>query len=221
MIASKDFKKVIGSAPAIPTISKEILWDEFAKAGVIEMKGEKFLVNDDNRKNIQTILRYFAGSEDFKDLGTIKNKPSLSKGLLITGDIGVGKTLMFDILQRAGKDIYKKYNNNRLLFRNISCGNFVNLFMTSTKFSSNLDFNLPSYYKNKLYIDDLGIEPLAFNQYELLESVLFERHRNNALTFITTNLTMTEILKRYGSRIGDRLPQMCNIINWKGKSLRN
>ena len=145
---------------------------------------------------------------------------SLSKGLLISGTVGVGKTLLFEIIQKAGRELYKKCGYKRTLFRNISCASFVSMYMTTSKYN-HLDFDLKSFQKNKLYIDDLGVETLAFNQYELLEQVLFERYRNRALTFITTNLTMTEILKRYGERIGDRLPQMCNIINWNGKSLRH
>ena len=81
--------------------------------------------------------------------------------------------------------------------------------------------NLSSFYKNRLIIDDLGVENKAFNSYELLEQLLFERHRYEALTFITTNISMTNVLERYGSRIADRIPQMCNIITWKGESFRH
>ena len=83
-----------------------------------------------------------------------------------------------------------------------------------------LSFNLESYYKGSLLIDDLGVEKLAFNSYELMEQILFERYRNNALTFMTTNLKPGEIGERYGSRIDDRLQEMFNIIKWEGASFR-
>lgn len=226
----KEFKKSIGSEREVEIISKTHLWKTFQ-----EVANEKLFIKvddyckdsncafkftEENKRIVLTILRYFSGSEEFNEYGVIKNTASLHKGLFISGDLGVGKSLLFEILSETGKRLFKKYGFKRMLFRTISCGNFVTLYMASTK-SNTLDFDLTSFEKNKLYIDDLGVEKMAFNKYELLEQVLFERYRNNALTFITTNLDPVEVEKRYGSRIGDRLPEMCNIIIWNGNSLRD
>ena len=219
MIPNDVLKKIRTDKP-IESISKKVLWHEFLKVSNEVLDNKDFVLSDENTEVVQTVLRYFSGSDDFNEYGVIKNKASLSKGLLISGNVGVGKTLLFEIIQKAGKELYRKTGYKRTLFRNISCGNFVTLFMTSTKYNS-LDFDLKAFEKNTLYIDDLGVEPLAFNQYELMEQILFERYRNKALTFLTTNLKMTEILSRYGERVADRLPEMCNIINWNGKSLRH
>lgn len=214
-----DVLKKIRVENSIESINKKVFWTEFEKSSKETLEGEKFRFTEENTKVVTTILRYFSGSEDFNEYGVIKNKACLSKGLLVSGNIGVGKTLLFKTIQKAGRELCKK-GYKRAHFKNISCGNFVSLYMTSTKYNS-LDFNLKTFEKNKLYIDDLGIETLAFNQYELMEQVLFERYSNRALTFITTNLKMSEILSRYGERVADRLPEMCNIIIWKGKSLRD
>ena len=179
-------------------------------------------INEDNQKIIRTIIDYFCGNENFDQYKIVRNKADVNKGLLMFGGNGVGKTLLFKIIQSAGREIITKEGYKKTHFRNISCGNFVSLFMTSTsqRFESTLSFDLKNFYKGSLYIDDLGAEQLAFNKYELLEEVLFERYRNQALTFITTNLSPSEIENRYGKRIGDRLPEMFNIIKWDGKSFR-
>ncbi|WP_272152140.1 ATP-binding protein [Tenacibaculum aiptasiae] len=215
----KDVLKKIQTKKNIESISKKDFWLEFEKSSIEVLEGTKFKFNEDNTKVVNTILRYFSGSKDFNEYGIIKNKACLSKGLLVSGNIGVGKTILFKAIQKAGRELCKK-GYKRAHFKNISCGSFVSLYMSSTRYNS-LDFNLKTFEKNKLYIDDLGVETLAFNQYELMEQVLFERYSNKALTFITTNLKMTEILSRYGERVADRLPEMCNIITWNGKSLRH
>ena len=91
--------------------------------------------------------------------------------------------------------------------------------MNSFKDNSS-SFNLDAYKRGNLYIDDLGFEKKAFNNHELIGELLFERYRNNALTFVTTNHSPKEISGRYGARIGDRLAEMFNIIKWEGESLR-
>ncbi|CAL2077492.1 conserved protein of unknown function [Tenacibaculum sp. 190524A02b] len=223
-----EFEKMMKSKEDVEIINKKFLWKEFQLAANRNIEAESFNqeskcafeFNEDNRKIVLTILRYFSGYDDFNEFGVIKNNPSLSKGLLVSGDLGVGKSILFKILSEAGRSLYLKTGFKRMNFKSISCGDFVGLYMASSK-KKHLEFNLSTFQKIKLYIDDLGVEPKAFNAYELMEQVLFERYRNNALTFITTNLTPLEIAERYGARIGDRLPEMCNIIIWKGDSFRH
>lgn len=223
-------QEVVGVDKKIEAIEKNILWEEFKKASneILKTKPEDyckeskcaFKINDFNREVVFTILRYFAGEEDFDKNGIIKNKSSLTKGLFVSGEIGVGKSKLFEILSKAGRELIKKYGYARMHFRTVSCISMVSGYMLSTK-KDHLEFNIKSFYKGKINFDDLGSENKAFNSYELMEEVLFERHRANSLTIITTNLSMTNILDRYGSRIADRIPEMCNILVWKGESLRH
>lgn len=202
----------------IESIGKSVLWDEFKKVSQ-EHLGKPFELNDQNKNVVFTILRYFSGVEDFDSDGVVINKASQEKGLLVFGTYGVGKTVLFDILRKVGLNLFKSYNYKRLQMPGISCGNFVQLYMMSTK-RDDININIESRYKGKLYIDDLGVEQKCFNNYELIGDILFERYRNNAPTYVTTNLKPSEIVARYGDRIGDRLPEMFNIIKWNGKSFR-
>ncbi len=224
-MGSIDLNKIVGSQAVINQIDSNLIWEKFNRhaatlLGVDQEGKPNFKFTKSNKKIIRTILRYFAGRNDFNEFGVISGNADLSKGLLISGDLGVGKSLILEIIQKSGREIFSETGNNRMHFLNISCGNFVQGYMFSSK-HDHLSYNLEKYYKGRYHIEDLGNEPLAFNNYELMESVLFERHRNRSTTFVTTNLSPYEIAERYGSRIGDRLNEMFNIIIWSGDSFRD
>tara|TARA_R110000823_G_scaffold238640_1_gene363954 strand:- start:1004 stop:1708 length:705 start_codon:yes stop_codon:yes gene_type:complete len=194
-------------------LTDQILWNLFK----IHSKGN-YIINTQNEKIVYTILRYFLKDKDFNKEGIIQNDASLDKGLLIFGDNGVGKSFLFQILHQIGRDLIK-YSNTNLWFNCITSQKFVTDYMLSTK-DNETNFSLKQYYKGKLYIDDLMMEQKAFNKTELFTGVLFERDRNNAITYITTNSKPSEIATRYGRQITDRLPKMFNYIKWDGKSFR-
>ena len=206
--------KILNVDNKVEKINKSYLYKTF-----ISEAGKDFVIDDANKKIIYTLLLYFSGGKNFNKYNLILNKSNLSKGILLYGNCGVGKTMLFDILKRVGLIIYKERKIKKLLFSNISCGSFVNIFMMTTKQNA-MSMNLEKYFKGRLYIDDLGIEPLCFNNYELMEQILFERHRNNSLTFCTTNMTIEGIKHKYGFRVSDRLTEMFNIIEWKGNTRR-
>ncbi|WP_438423231.1 DnaA ATPase domain-containing protein [Aquimarina macrocephali] len=180
---------------------------------------ECYEINSDNEKVVKTIFRYFLKQEDFNQYGLIKSVPSLEKGLLIYGNYGIGKSLLFEILHKIGKELVTKRNDASLWFNCISSGSFIDDYMRASR-DKESTFSLKHYYSGKLYIDDLGFEKKAFNKTEVFAEVLFERNKNKAITYVTTNHKPSEITERYGERIGDRLPEMFNIIKWEGKSFR-
>lgn len=185
----------------------------------LELRG--FLLDVQNNEIVECVLSYFLRHENFLKDKNVKNDNSFTKGLLIFGDYGVGKTMLFESLQAIGKKLIHDRGIGDLWFPKISCGSFVDNYMIEVKLPNNIrTWTIEDYYKGRLYIDDLGFEKLAFNSTELLGQLLFERHKKQAITFVTTNLKPSEITKRYGMRIGDRLPEMFNIINWQGKSYR-
>ncbi|WP_036384021.1 DnaA ATPase domain-containing protein [Muricauda sp. MAR_2010_75] len=179
----------------------------------------KYQVN----KIIKTLAWYFMGDPNFDryNLVTNESKASLKKGLFIYGPVGVGKTMFFDVLTNINKELFEEYERHAFGFTKISAPGFVNEFMHSAKGRNKTVVDLEYYQRNKLYIDDLGAEHKCFNQFELFGDILFERHRNKAITYVTTNLHPTEIEERYGERIGDRLIEMFNVIRWDGDSLRH
>src|SRR5690606_33574143 len=208
------FKNEYPIAKKKPMIRKKTLWDYF-----LNYTPEDYIIDERNEKIIRTLMRYFRGSEDFNDDGLILSKPDLKKGILIFGDYGIGKTMLFNILNIAGDDLFKNNGFLRMRFKSISSVSFVEDYMKSAKVD-NSTFDLKNYQFRPLYIDDLGFEKKAFLSFELLAELLFERNRNKAKTYVTTNKSPKELAERYGSLIGDRLPEMFNIIKWEGESFR-
>lgn len=62
------------------------------------------------------------------------------------------------------------------------------------------------------------------NPITTIEDIIFNRHElfisNSTQTHFTTNHSIQVLSKIYGARIGDRIPEMCNVIEWRGVSKR-
>lgn len=211
-------------------LTKGILWSLFQQH---QPKG--YRLDKRNEKVVYTVLRYFLQDSGFSEYGNITSEPSLQKGLLIFGDYGIGKSLLFEILHSVGRELVVKRDCKDVWFSQISAGSFVDQYMEAAV-QKESEFIIKKYYKGKLYIDDLGFEKKAFNKTELFAELLFERYRNfsdekfksekdsvykiKTKTLVTTNLNPSQLTERYGERIGDRLPEMFNIIKWEGQSYR-
>lgn len=170
---------------------------------------------------IETLKMHFLQVSDFDKYKLVKNEPNIFKGLLVFGDYGVGKSMFFEIMHEIGKELVLKHGYQGLHFSKLSCPWIVEEYMRATEKGYAGNFSLPSYYKGKLYLDDLGAERLAFGRDNIIADLLFERHRNGAMTYITTNLKPSELAEKYGARIGDRLAEGYNILNWSGNSYRH
>lgn len=194
-------------------ISKQVFWRLFRETA------PGFKIKKQNEPVIFTIFRYFLLLPDFNAYGIIRNKASLDKGLLVYGDYGVGKSTLFDVIHEVGKTILKQSGSTQLWFPRISTVHLLNMFYQAQKDTTS-NFKLESYYRGKLYLDDLGIEDKAYNREEIIGKLLFERHRRKLKTYVTTNENPSAIADRYGNHIGDRLPEMFNIIKWEGESWR-
>lgn len=149
------------------------------------------------------------------------------KGLFISGDVGTGKTLSMKIMQRLFGG-----------FRIVSARHLIREFLIdgvkvidnygrkSFEINSlgNIDIKKPTNY----CFDDLLLEEVNSkfygNQQNLMAEVLLDRYDMfigyKMKTFSTTNATPTMLETNYGSRIRDRLKEMCNYVTLTGTSLR-
>ncbi len=177
-----------------------------------------------------TLCYYFAGDEKFFSSPILSNesKPSFEKGLLIVGGYGIGKTASLKQLSQlcagtqsafpvlSAAQVVYDYECNREPFER---SQFVKKMSRGTK-----------------CFDDVKAEAISNNygKRELFRDILEHRANQGAKTYMTCNypdalkalqqkhpgmqpveFALNEFLKRYGSRVYDRLFSMCNIIECK------
>lgn len=163
------------------------------------------------KKELESLKNYFLKWSDAFPNNKIKT-------ILITGKTGVGKTFLSQCVARNIIDkghlvsFVTAFGMNNLLLKYHSTFN-------DTK-SSYIDMLLDP---EVLIIDDLGTEPILKNiTIEYLYLVLSERSRHGRPTIITTNLSLDQIINRYGERIYSRIvnKQSSFITRIDGNDLR-
>ena len=155
---------------------------------------EKYDIDGSNKEAIKDIITYFAGINT--------RKYPLTKGLLIRGCNGSGKTITFKIIQKI---VSFAINNVRDIVADFNIGGFE---------------TIDSYIKTKERVfDDLGNENMGKfygNNTEVMEELIIRRYdhfQNSGLkTHFTTNMGNTQLKSRYGIRAYDRLIEMVSIV---------
>lgn len=193
----------------------------------LELNGKKFELNDVTRENIAPFLYYFSKNEKFFKCKNLSNlsKPSFDKGLLVIGDFGNGKTSVFKTFEKIFKNIpgyiFTGYSANHVVVEYEKCTNDI----LRKEFEQKM-------FKGKRYFDDVKTERTASNygKVNIFKEILEERYNQKSLTYISCNYkegfpndineALSEFGEKYGGRVYDRLFEMFNIIEFKGKSFR-
>jgi Protein of unknown function (DUF815). len=183
-----------------------------------ELFGEEFSIDDPVRYGI---YKKVYG----KLIGSLKKKKT--KGVLVSGSIGVGKSNMMKVMQRLLKDTDRR-------FKLVSGYQLKDMSetMTIAEIKALYGANL----KCDLYIDDIGfsidvkrygntvniIGEIIMERYDLYVSSGFKTHlsSNIAADIKNNDKNLPTIKTLYGSRVLDRIKEMCDLIIWKGESLR-
>lgn len=177
-----------------------------------------FLMQPDQESFYASLINYF------------KNEPcgwDLSKGLLLNGSVGAGKTLAMRIMQ-ASRSVKS--------FGMITCRHVVREYMINgveiidrygRKDRSSFFEGQKITYYSKCF-DDFGAEEtnqkLFGNNQNVMLEILLDRYElfisNGMITHLTTNLTPELIEQQYGNRLRDRLREMMNYITMPGTTKR-
>jgi DNA replication protein DnaC len=143
-----------------------------------------------------------------------------TRGLLLKGDCGIGKTLGVRLLAARFKWAF------------VSAVDYASAYVTQSETALERladGLNFFGEPPRVLVIDDLGAEPQSLRRYgderNVLAYVLERRYRigfqrQRSRTIVTTNLTDAEIARRYGARISDRLNEMADFVCASAPSLR-
>ncbi|RXP45611.1 ATPase [Lutibacter sp. HS1-25] len=184
--------------------------------------GKNFRIHKEDEKLIFKLCSYFI--QDHHSCAQMGI--DTSKGLLLTGPVGCGKTSLMKLLLHLAPH---KTNYSLVPTRNI-------IFNFNTSGFEVLE----KYNQTKNYcFDDLGVEPtgshyakecnvmgeILLSRYDLFtqtsqsHSLSFSQSQSHSKTHITTNLNVDEIEKKYGNRVRSRLKQMMNVIAYDSNSI--
>lgn len=209
---------VVLSEPSYRSYTAEELSLELKKTPVND--DNLFRIDDSNREVVRLICYYLTNDPRFEANGL-----SLKKGLMLQGGVGVGKTMLMELLQQ----------NQKQSFRMISTMDIVSEYTLQghdekrsgnnviAKYYANLPVPIGNPYGHRhigFCFDDLGLEERRAMNYgtakNCMEEILWKRYEARLFTstHITTNLSIEEIREAYGERIFDRLKEMFNQIAW-------
>lgn len=228
-----------------PVLDKASVFRGFERSFEI-IHEKEFKRTTDAVKNLEPVVKYFANDPTFKDsnrlikrFGNTKLEPSFKKGLLILGHSGNGKTAIMDSIQHLFNEAFLKsrefnwdtrteWSDKRFL-RASSVEVSMEYEQCINGFEKSEFFN--RYEGYRYFFDDIGREHISNNygKRDVFRDLLFKRNEKGTLTHATMNYsegtdcietTLHNLGRRYGSHIFDRLFEMFNIIEFKGKSFR-
>lgn len=188
----------------------------------IYIKKAPYIVDNNNKEAVADLCLYFANDPHFETNGR-----SLKKGILLSGNIGCGKTYLLklfsinqrknfvinpvhtlcDLAEEIGSPIYYEYSNPQF----------------------NMPIKTETFRQNEWgrLFDDLGSENKDKNKYEEraramreIISIIYEKNIPYHWFHVTTNLTLAQIKLVYGERVSSRMKDMFNFIELKGGDRR-
>lgn len=184
--------------------------------------GNKFIVDDDNKNAVYQLCFYFANDKKFKG--------DLTKGIILKGSNGTGKSHLMAFFSQ-NQNLSYRFIKTRDIENNCLAENEENRGSNLFKYSNLLDVAVNGNSFGHVHVgccfDDLGSESVPVKiwgtEKNIMSEILCTRYDNKLpgnSTHITTNLTPSELEKLYGTRVKDRLREMCNEITVTGKSRR-
>lgn len=164
--------------------------------------GEKFYFAEQDITNITKLVAYFL----IDDVMATQFGIDLTKGILLTGPVGCGKTTLMTLMKYVTKP------NNKFSIktcRDISFEFIKDGYEVIQRYSRGN--YLQTEYRNYCF-DDLGVEQnLKYfgNECNVMAEVILSRYdlfvSRKIQTHITSNLSASEIESAYGNRVRSRL----------------
>lgn len=185
-------------------LTKQQFAQELIFSGTNLLNGKTFTIDGTNKHIINFMFTW---------LNNIEHGVNRNAGILISGKIGAGKS----ILMRAFLKIIEAHTGK--IIYDADCKNFNMKYIEMIENTDN------EYFKFRpMYFDDLGREGLSCKHYGTdispVTDVLFQRYDTGAYTFATSNYSLADLQKRYGLAMADRLGAMFNEFEMKNESRR-
>jgi hypothetical protein len=178
-----------------------------------ETYGDYFLLYPQDTQIIGRLIAWF-----LKDKTAAKYKKiDLTKGILLSGPVGCGKTSLMNLMSHFSQDQTPHFIKS---CRDVAFEFEKEGFDVIRRYSgiTYMPGAKPKIIKT-ICFDDLGIEPLLTHygkECNVMAEIILSRYENftrhHRLTHFTTNLSAGEIEDFYGPRVRSRLREMCNLI---------
>lgn len=182
----------------------------FLQAGKL-LYGNHFKIYQEDLAVYRKLLGYFLFDPEYCQ----KHEINPNKGLLITGPVGCGKTsiltLMNHFLDREQRFPIKNCRDLSMQFA--KQGFDVITRITATKSHHQAYDDLGAEHMVKHYGNDCNVmTEVILSSYDVFIQ------NSQSKTHFTTNLSATELEKRYGVRARSRLRAMVNLVSFSGES---
>jgi len=180
----------------------------------------KFNLSTEQEEYYLDLFAYFMGAPRRFDV---------SKGLLILGTVGTGKTLSMQVMRKIFNGF--RIAETRYIIRDFfaSNPNTVIIDLYGRESFGKTPAGIIDYKKPINYcFDDFGLESVNVKVYgnvaNVMEEIIHDRYQNflkhKMMTHATSNLDIAQLQECYGERTRDRLRQMMNVVTLTGESLR-
>jgi DNA replication protein DnaC len=192
----------------------KILMTEFGniilleRASLSPSQSPEIFIIDDQDKYLLNQLFFYARHDD-------RFEGDLSKGIMVIGPVGTGKSVIMEAYQRLLNNFSKKFTNLPIFKWYKSYELFDKI-----KLDGMIDLKCP------VFIDELGREKKSGKDYgndiQPVIEWLMQRYDLGTLTHGTSNYLLEDLCKpdMYGEMLGDRLKSMFNFLVLNGKSRR-
>ncbi len=173
---------------------------ESAYQMLVQLRGGEFVRDADTTSHIA-------------QLALLLTTDNPKNGVLMCGGVGSGKTTLMMALQKA-INLMNEFTH------------VPGLALSTAKDIANSEAIYTRYIERSepLGIDDLGNEPSEVHRWgnitNPVSDILERRYAQRLFTVISTNLTLEQIKGHYGERIGDRIVEMCEVIEFTNPSYR-
>ena len=174
-----------------------------------------FKISEMDHPTIYKLLIYMIQDEKT----ALNLKIDLSKGILVSGAIGCGKTSLMNLVRPFA---YHSFEYKIKTCREVS------FEFAKNGFEAINCYTLKQANQSRLTgycFDDLGAEQQIKhfgNDCNVMAEVLISRYEqfveNKSVTHITTNLSASEIENSYGNRLRSRMRQMFNLITFDSRT---
>ena len=226
--ASKKYiSNMLSTKEEKPFKTTALLLGNVFKTTFTSVHGKEFEKNEFTTNNILPLVYYFSKDPRFFECENLSksSNPSFDKGILIVGTFGNGKTATMRVFEKIFQNI------KGMSFKGYTANEVVTMFEKCNDEISKEDFN-KKVNSGQRYFDDIKTERIASNygKVNIFKDIFETRYNSKLKTFITCNykegfegnveVALEEFGEKYGGRVYDRLFEMFNVIEFKGKSFR-